>query len=71
MTWGVYLHAFWRVTDHTTGDGVAEPTGRGYVAREMTGAVPYGRMTPVRTFKTRRGADAHASKLTFGDVEGP
>ncbi len=63
MSWGVYPHATWRVTDHATGGGHPEPTGQGYVAREVTPGVPYGRMTPVRVFKLRHHADKLADKL--------
>ncbi len=63
--WGVYPHAFWKVTDHTNGDGVPVLSGPqyGYVVREITGAVPYGRMVPVRVYKMRHAADKLAENL--------
>ena len=64
MTFGVYPHAIWKVTDHATGGGVAVETGRGLVVREVTGAVPYGRMVPIRTYKRRHAAEAYADKKT-------
>lgn len=59
--WGVYPHAEW-VHDHV------ETTGRGYVVRELTRAVPYGRMHPLRVFSRRKDADAMADRLTFRDA---
>jgi len=58
--YGVYQHANWI-------DGVAVETGTGYVVREMTAAVPYGKMTPVAVYKRRAAAQARADKLN-GDV---
>lgn len=63
--YAVYPHAVWKVTDHRTGDGHAVPTGQGYVDREITSAVPYGRMQPVRVFARRSDADKLASRLTI------
>jgi len=57
--YGVYRHADW-----VEGRG-AVPTGRGYVAREVTAAVPYSRMEPLRVFRRRADADKMADRLTF------
>lgn len=65
MGYGVYPHAIWKTIDPRTGDGVAVPTGQGYVDREMSAAVPYGRMEPIRVFARRADADKLASRLTF------
>ena len=59
--WGVYPHAEWNYAKSC----VVE-TGRGFVVREISPAVPYGRMTPVRTFKRKHAADKLADYLTFG-----
>lgn len=65
VKYGVYPHATWKTTDPRTGDGHAVPTGQGFVDREITGAVPYGRMQPIREFARRADADKLASRLTF------
>ena len=62
-TFGVYPHAQWRIVSHADGGGVVVLTDGGYVVREVTPAVPYGRMTPVRTYKSRVLAQKHADKL--------
>lgn len=53
---GVYQHATWDGTK-------AVESGTGYVVREMTAAVPYARMTPVKVYKRREAAQKHADKL--------
>lgn len=65
--YGVYPHAVWHVTDHATGDGEPLETGGGFVVREVSCAVPYGRMRPIRTYKRRAAAEKLADRLTFGD----
>jgi hypothetical protein len=59
---GVYRHATWRSSDCTV---VETPIseGGGYVVREISGAVPYGRMTPVAVYKLRSAAQKRADKL--------
>jgi hypothetical protein len=64
VRYGVYPHSLWKVTDHRTGDGHAVPTGQGFVDREVTSAVPYGRIEPVRVFTRRSDADKLAMRLT-------
>lgn len=59
--WGVYPHAEW---DQAA--GAPRLTGGGYVVREMTNAVPYARMTPVRTYASKSAADKLSNKLTYG-----
>lgn len=65
--YGVFPHAEWQVSNPETNDGQAVPTGRGFVVRTISNAVPYARMTPVRTFKRKSAADKLSDKLTFGD----
>lgn len=57
--YGVYPHAEW-----SDSRGVVE-TGRGLVVREIGNYVPYGRMTPVKTFKRKSDADKFADAATF------
>ena len=61
--YGVYPHAEWRIVSHADGGGVVVLTDGGYVVREVSPAVPYGRMTPVRTYRSRVLAQKHADKL--------
>lgn len=65
--WGVYPHAIWR-RGRDGAEGVEE-TGQGYVVREVTPAVPYGRMTPVAVYKIRAAAERYADKLNEGDAK--
>lgn len=58
---GIYPHAVWH---H---DAVRE-TGRGYVVRSISGAVPYGRMIPVRIFKRKHAAEKFADKINELDL---
>lgn len=60
---GVYHHAFWLTEDQATGAGRPVLTGGGHVVREVTAAVPYGRMTPLRTFKRRNDAVRYSDRL--------
>jgi len=53
---GVYQHAYW------VNNAVVE-SGEGYVVREISSAVPYGKMTPVKTYKRKAAAEKHAKKL--------
>ena len=67
--YGVFPHAIWRITNHATGDGVIELTNGGYVVREISAAVPYGRMQPIRVYTRRDAADRLSDKLTYGDKQ--
>jgi hypothetical protein len=63
-TFGVYPHATWNsareeVCESGHGSGY-EP---GYVVRTVTGAVPYGRMMPVRQYASAKLAQKFADKL--------
>lgn len=52
---------------NATGNGEVVLTGGGYVVRELSAAVPYSRMTPVRTYRHRTHAERLSDKLTYGE----
>jgi hypothetical protein len=56
--WGIYPHAEW---DY--GKSRVVETNTGYVVREITNAVPYARMTPVKIYKRRNDAKRYADKI--------
>lgn len=63
IVWGVYPFALWQ----GGADGrVKEHPERGYVVREVGPGVPYGRMTPLKTFRSKKMADKMSDELTFG-----
>lgn len=62
--WGVYQHAFWNNVEERV---ELNPAG-GFVVREVSPAVPYGRMEPIKVYKVRAAAERLADKLTFGET---
>lgn len=62
---GVYVHATFTVSAAGVATIWENPAG-GYVVREVTPGLPYGRMTPVKIYKIRAAAERLADKLTFG-----
>lgn len=64
MAFGIYPHA----TNDSNGKVHETSPGHrfhvpGYVVREVSGAVPYGRMTPVRQYDSAKLAQKFADKL--------
>lgn len=63
MSFGIYPHATFNSTGFVVESGPNSSYAPGYVVREVTGAVPYGRMCPVRQYDSAKLAQRFADKL--------